>query len=231
MDREDTETEEQTESAPPPLNPADRPLVTLDNNALIALREDEADAPAVRELLALNRAGVIALNVTLNTALENQRAGAPMDMQAQEAWLLGLGIAKDRIFSSWRFVPFSTPEAPNAMTFDPQLDVAFMCHIHKIVAPNIPFDWHVYRNEETKASDKSQRAMAELDHLHHFSGSPSLRPATRHSTPWGRRSRRRCAACATSCTGRGTMRSATPWVCTTTSRRHGTRTIATARYS
>ncbi len=172
------DAQEQTEHSQPPPNPADRPLVTLDHNALIALRENEPDAPAVRELLAMNRAGIIILNVTMNTAMENQRGGRLLDMQAYEAWLLGLGIAKDHIFTGWQFTAFSTPEAPDAMTVDPQLDVAFMSRIHAAVFPSIPFSWFEYRDRKRERLGLPRQALAEVDRLRWYPGSPSLRPAT-----------------------------------------------------
>lgn len=173
--------EEQSEATRPPLNPPDRPMVTLDHNAIIALQKGEPAAPAVNDLLALNRAGFITLNVTQSTALENGRPGAPRDMQVFEAWLLSLGITRDHIFSSWRSVPFSTPDDPDAMTFDPQLDVALMRRIHEINFPDISFSWPEYRDRECERRDKSEQerqALAEWGDLRYFSGSPSLRPAT-----------------------------------------------------
>ncbi len=63
-------------------NPADRPLVTFDANIVIALRNNEADAQPACQLLTLNRADVIAVNVTVSTAIEEQRSD-----EKQENWL------------------------------------------------------------------------------------------------------------------------------------------------
>ena len=68
-------------------NPADRPLVTFDANIVIALRNNEADAQPARQLLALNCAGVITVNITLSTALEEQRPDEQQEMHEYSAWL------------------------------------------------------------------------------------------------------------------------------------------------
>src|SRR5258706_52951 len=62
-----------------PQNPVDRPLVTFDTNIIYALRNNEPDALPIRQLLAFNRAGVITINVTLSTALEEQRPDEQME--------------------------------------------------------------------------------------------------------------------------------------------------------
>src|SRR5262249_18925818 len=100
-------------------NPEDLPLVTLDNNALIALRNDEAAAPAVRELLEMNRTGLIVANVTMSTAMEAQREVGQSDWQGQRTRIESLGIARDHIFTSSRSIGFETPEAPGVPMFAP----------------------------------------------------------------------------------------------------------------
>lgn len=70
-----------------PQNPADRPLVTFDANIVYALRNNEPGAPPIRQLLALNRAGVITINVTLSTALEEQCPDEQLEMHEYAAWL------------------------------------------------------------------------------------------------------------------------------------------------
>src|SRR5258705_1024328 len=107
-----------------------RPLVTLDNNAILAVRNDEPDAGAVRQLLALNRAGVITLNVTQSTALERQRVGEEVEMREQQAWLVGQGFAPENIFTSSRSIGFSTPDAPDIPTFDPDLQYLATQRLH-----------------------------------------------------------------------------------------------------
>src|SRR5262245_37496382 len=127
MDDETDDTlEERTRSA------ADPPLVTLDNNALIAFRNDEPAAPAVREILEMNRAGFIVANVTLSTAMEALPGGRMRDQQEQEeqiAWLQSLGIARARIHTHSVSVPFDTPEFPGIPLFDGQREVALARNI------------------------------------------------------------------------------------------------------
>src|SRR2546428_381703 len=52
-----------------PQNPADRPLVTFDANIVYALRNNESDILPVRQLLTLNRAGVITINAAQHEKL------------------------------------------------------------------------------------------------------------------------------------------------------------------
>src|SRR5262245_45453378 len=91
-------------------NPQDLPLVTLDNNAFIALRGNESTAPAVGDLIKLNSAGLICINVTVSTALEAQRPDELVEWQDHFiAWLESLGIRRSNIFTGPRSVGFSTP--------------------------------------------------------------------------------------------------------------------------
>jgi len=133
-----------------PTDPADRPLVTLDNNVLIALREDEPEAPAVRQLLALNRVRAITINVTLGTAFERQRTPDLPDPQALIDWLKDQGIAAECILTHSRSIGFQTAEAPDIPTFDPRLEVACQQRIGAILHPNIPFMWAAYRDRESE---------------------------------------------------------------------------------
>lgn len=151
-----------------------RPLVTLDNNAILAVRNDEPDAGAVQQLLTFNRAGVITLNVTQSTALERRRDGAEVEIRERQAWLVEQGIAPESIFTSSRSIGFSTPEAPDIPTFDPDLEYWAAQRVHAILFPMIPFRWHDYREQELayfaaerQAPDDLQRtfrdALDELD--------------------------------------------------------------------
>lgn len=158
------------DSKPPP-NQADLPLVTLDNNPLIALRNDEPDAPAVRELLAMNRAGLIAANVTMVTGMEAQRDEERLDGQgqmAQIAWIESLGIARDHIHTHPRSIGFATPEFPDGPTFAPWLEVAFAERLHTILHSEVPFMWWEYRDRESerrRLTETQKRALRELDDL------------------------------------------------------------------
>lgn len=145
-------------------NPADLPLVTLDNNALVSLRREEPAAQAVRDLLALNRAGRIAINITLSTALEAQLPDDQLRWDNHIEWLESLGIAKSNIFTGPRTVGFTTPGAPNTITFDPALEIQLNERIHEILFPTIPFMWRDYRAREGARAGLSARAMAEYDH-------------------------------------------------------------------
>jgi hypothetical protein len=129
-----------------------RPLVTLDNNIVITIRNNDPsdpDAPPVRQLLALNRAGVITLNVTLSTALEEQRPDEQLEMSEYAAWLQKQGIAPGNIFTAARTIGFrvqGTP--PNTITFDTQRERALNERIHQILFPEVLFSWVEYRDQE-----------------------------------------------------------------------------------
>ncbi len=146
-----------------PPNPADRPLVTLDTNVLIALRNDEPAAPSVQSLLALNRTEVITINITLSTALERRRVGELRDMQAYDAWLRSLGITTGHIFTAPRTIGFNTPGEPGTITFGVELELAANRRVHEILCPTIPFSWFEYRDRECERRGMSRAAMAELD--------------------------------------------------------------------
>lgn len=143
--------------------PADLPLVTLDNNALVAVRKNEPDADAVRELLSMNRAGQIVINITVSTALENQRPGETLGWTDHIAWLETLGIARESIFTSWRTVAFSTPDAPHVMTFGVEYELALIERVHAILFPNIPFMWRDYLEREAGRNGVAWQAMEEYD--------------------------------------------------------------------
>jgi hypothetical protein len=78
-------------------NQADLPLVTLDNNVLIALRGNEPDTHAAQVLLELNRLGLICLNVTMSTAMEAQRPGEHVEWSEAIARIERLGIPRENI--------------------------------------------------------------------------------------------------------------------------------------
>jgi hypothetical protein len=150
------------------INPADLPFVTFDNNVLIALRNNESAAPAVRELLELNRTGLIALNVTMSTAMEAQQPEEQLGSQEQIAWIESLGIPRSNIFTSSRSVGFVTPGEPNTMTFDPLLEVALAERIHTILFPRVPFSWRDYCECEYRIRSLTERqksALLELEQL------------------------------------------------------------------
>jgi hypothetical protein len=132
-----------------PQNPADRPLVTFDTNIVYALRNSEPDAPPVGQLLALNRMGVITVNVTLSTALEEQRPDGKVEMHEYAAWLQEQGIAPGNSFTSPRTIGFHVPGTPdNMITFDGRLERMLNERIHTILFPNIPFSWVKYCDQE-----------------------------------------------------------------------------------
>jgi hypothetical protein len=150
-----------------PDNPADRPLVTFDTNIVIALRNNEADAQPARQLLTLNRAGAITLNVTLSTALEEQRPGEKLEMHEYAAWLQEQGIALSNVFTGPRTIGFHVPGTPpNTTTFDVRLETALNEHIHTILFPNIPFSWVRYRDQEYERRGivgRKREALIELE--------------------------------------------------------------------
>ena len=132
-----------------PQNPAAHPWVTFDTNIVIALRNNEADAQPARQLLALNRAGVITVNVTVSTALEEQRPDERQEMHEYATWLQEQGIAPSNIFTHPLTIGFYVlGTSPDTITFDPRLEIALNMRIHNILFPNIPFSWVEYRDQE-----------------------------------------------------------------------------------
>jgi hypothetical protein len=147
-------------------NPADLPLVTLDNNALIALRDEEEDAPAVRQLLDLHRSGLINVCVTMSTAMEAQRPEERLEWQDHVASIESLGIPRENIFTHPRSVGFMTPGAPDTITFSPWLENALVERIYTILFPTMPFIWHEYRHRETVDLTLTEKqALLELEEL------------------------------------------------------------------
>jgi hypothetical protein len=153
-----------------PRNPADLPLVTLDNNALIAVREHEAEAPAVNELLAMNRAALIVINITLSTGLEAGRGGNRIDWPEQITWLESLSIARANIFTGPRTIGFRAADAPNTITSSRDYELALNQRMHSIVRPTIPFSWYSYRDHKGASAGVSAEALAEYDFasMHNF---------------------------------------------------------------
>lgn len=149
-------------------NPADRPLVTLDNNIVVVIRNNTPSDPLVqpaRQLLALNRTGVITLNVTLSTALEKQRPGEKLAMYEYATWLQEQGIAS--IFTNSRTVGFRVPSTdPDTITFDVRLEIALNERVHSILFPEIPFGWFEYLDQECARRNivgAEREALRELD--------------------------------------------------------------------
>jgi hypothetical protein len=106
--------------------------------------------------------GIITVNVTQSTALERQRAGEEVEMREQQAWLVGQGIAPENIFTSSRSIVFSTPEAPDIPTFDPDLEYWAKQRVHTILFPAIPFRWQDYRARELACFAAERQAPSEL---------------------------------------------------------------------
>lgn len=157
---------EEIDVTPPQRNPADRPFVTLDANVIMALKNHEPMEGPARQILALNNAGLIVINVTLSTLLENQRPDTRMDMQAYIAWLENLGIERANIFTHPRTIGFIIPGTEaNTITFDFHLELDLNMRIHQCLFPAIPFRWHDYLAQECtklKLTEVQGRALAEL---------------------------------------------------------------------
>lgn len=132
-------------------NKNDRPLVTLDNNALqgyfnvednvpYVTDKNREDAKAVQKLLGMHHLGAIRLIVGISTALEKKRPGDNTGWQIDIARLEALGIDHDGIFASpylsignvWdRFI--------HALLFEGKTEAN---------ARNVDFGWHAYRDRE-----------------------------------------------------------------------------------
>lgn len=160
-------------------NPARRPLVTLDNNVISALRDSDPNDPAMqpeRQLCALNRANVITLNVTLSTVQEQPRPGANLEWHEYATWLEEQGIAPNHVFTRPCTVGFYNTTS-HTITFDHRLVTAFRRRIHEILFPNMPFIWDEYRDQECALrgiTEKKREAFIELDHLGRYN--PYFRP-------------------------------------------------------
>jgi hypothetical protein len=152
----------------PQHDPAELPLVTLDNSVLIALRDDDTDAPAVRQILDMNRAGLIVANVTAMTGLEAQREDHQQEWHEYIAWIESQGIARAQSSTHPRSIPFVTPGAPDVATYSGQWETANAEHLQRILFPNIPFMWRDYLTQGCKErglTDTQHQAVLELDEL------------------------------------------------------------------
>jgi hypothetical protein len=166
--------------------------------------KNEADARAMRKLLALQRAGAIRLMVTRSTAMEKQPPGRPLDEQALQARLVQMGLDPEDIFTHPRSMPFSTPGEPNTVTWDPNLELGLHQAVHEILfqgrgegrgqadAKNVDFRWHPYRNQECEREYKrhgigciDMQAFVELDGLRWRTGNlpPPPTPALDARSP------------------------------------------------
>jgi hypothetical protein len=156
----------ETGEMPPQRNPVDRPLVTLDTNVILALRNHESMEGPARQILALNDTGLIVVNVTLSTLLENQRPGERMDLPTYVAWLESLGIERANIFTHPRTIGFLLPgKETNTITFDFRLELDLNIRIHQSLFPTIPFHWPAYlvqECEKLKLTEIQRQALAEL---------------------------------------------------------------------
>lgn len=134
---------------------------------MYALRNNEPDVPPVRQLLALNRAGLITINVTLSTALEEQRPDEQLEMHEYSAWLQEQGIAPGNAFTSPYTIGFHVPGTPhNTTTFNVQLERGLNKRIHQILFPDIPFAWVEYCDQEfvrRSIVGTKREALIELD--------------------------------------------------------------------
>jgi hypothetical protein len=132
----------------PQSNPADLPLVTFDNNALVAVRSDEPTASDVRTILEMNRAGLITANVTAMTEMEAQREDDRLKGEDHIRWIQSLGIARTNIFTRPRDIGFSTPDFPDGPMFDTSREQVFRESLFALLRPNIPSRWPVYFNRK-----------------------------------------------------------------------------------
>lgn len=149
-----------------PRNPADLPLVTLDNNALIDVFEDRPAAPFVHELLDLMRAGRITINVTMATAMEAPRDSDRPEEPDLVTRLVSLGIPREHILTSWRPVGFSPPSEHEPIMYGAHLDIALMEAIHTILHPQKPAGWPEFRDlkaDEFHLTVLQKQALQEMD--------------------------------------------------------------------
>jgi hypothetical protein len=153
------------------VNKNDRPLATLDNNPLVSYfmvednepdcdQEHREDAQAVGKLLALRDAGAIRLMVAASTTLENPRPGKAVDLSAR---LKGLGFESDDIAAHLRHIGFTTDDAPDAVTYDMNLERWCGSIVHaKLFEGKLPpgrdvqFRWYDYRDCECARLDWPQ---------------------------------------------------------------------------
>jgi hypothetical protein len=144
----------------PQCNPANLPLVTFDNNALLAVRHDDESAPDVRTILEMNRAGLVTVNVTAMTEMEAQREDDRLKVEDHIRWIQSLGIARANIFTRPRDVGFSTPDFRDGPMFDSSREQAFREGLFALLRPNIPSRWLVYFERECKQLSLFRRKAA-----------------------------------------------------------------------
>lgn len=170
-----------------PSNPADRPLVTFDNNVVISLRNNDSDADLARRLLALSRAGVIIAATTLSTALEEQRPGQDLTMHDYAVWLEAQGFARGYIFFGPRTIGFRLPGDPlNTIILDGRLERNLVARVHQILFPEVSFNWYEYRDqayERLGIVGTGREALLELESLEFPYIPPSPQALQQRPTP------------------------------------------------
>jgi hypothetical protein len=122
--------------------------------------------------------------------LENQQAGKEIDIQERARWLAPLGFDSQDIFAGLQPIAVSTPDAPDAMTYGPEHDLATYHRLHDIFnrssnpnAKTIDADWRTYRDrmcmekwEQKGLGGIKPTVLAELDRLRWHSGNMPPKP-------------------------------------------------------
>lgn len=118
-------------------------LVTLDNNSIIALENDEEpNATAMKQLIAFHRQGIIKIIVGWRTLLEKPRQGKGhlWFPEEERSRMDALGLSAVELFKTPQTMWFLNEEG--FLTYEHELP--FLRAIHEILFPNIDFDFRDY---------------------------------------------------------------------------------------
>lgn len=116
--------------------------VTLDRNCIIALENDEPEAPALRQLVAFHNVGKISLRVTAISIAERERKGAPpqyIEEFKQRIEAIGLGtieIFPTLAYLGLAIVGWCYPAGEETAVFERK--------IHEILFPTTEFSYTDY---------------------------------------------------------------------------------------
>src|SRR6266571_7669115 len=125
--------------------------VAFDWNCIIALEEERPSAPALRQIQAWYKEGLIGLCISSPSRLENPRLASPKDTDVGED-IPPLAIDEEEWKKKMRGVglegielrPARTRAYSGPMTFDHNLDQLIMWEIHHLLFPKIDFSYYDY---------------------------------------------------------------------------------------
>jgi hypothetical protein len=146
------------------------PIITLDTNCIIALEKhvngkrpnarEQQNALAVQELMTLHKEGVITLQTTLCSALEQPLRGEKdQELFEQVGDMAAIGLGGIDLFQSPRFMGF--PEG-NAVVFDMYRERAYQQAIHQILSPSIDLSLPDYQRRYCREHNLDAALLADI---------------------------------------------------------------------